>query len=194
MFMAFAALVIMASVPLLGGSLSRLATVRLRHGWLVSLALLLQILITEVVTGAPRGLLVGLHLASYGLAAVALWINRSLPGLVLIGAGALLNGAVISLNGGTLPASAHALRAAGLASGPESFANSGVLAHPVLPWLGDVVATPAWLPFRNVLSVGDVTILVGTLVLAHSVCRRRGPEEPSGLAVPTPTTALGAAG
>ena len=171
--MAFASLAIMASVPLFGGSLARLTQVRLRHGWLVVLALVLQVLITEVVTGAPRPVLVSLHLISYGLAAVALWVNRKLPGLLLIGGGALVNAAVISLNGGTLPASAHALRAAGFATGPTSFANSGVLAHPILPWLGDIVATPAWLPFRNVLSVGDVTILLGTLVLAHSVCRRK---------------------
>jgi hypothetical protein len=172
MFMAFASLVIMASVPLMGGSLAELGRVRLRHAWLVVPALALQIFITEVVPGAPRAVLVGLHLVSYGLAAVALWINRSLPGLVLIGIGAMLNAAIISLNGGTLPASAHALRAAGFATQDPSFANSGVLKHPILPWLGDVVATPSWLPFRNVLSVGDVTILLGVLVLAHTVCRR----------------------
>jgi hypothetical protein len=172
MFMAFASLAIMASVPLVGGSLTRLARVRLRHAWLVVLALALQVFITEVITGAPRAILVSLHLISYVLAAIALWVNRKLPGLVLIGGGAMVNAAVISLNGGTLPASAHALRAAGFSTDTASFANSGVLAHPVLPWLGDIMATPAWLPFRNVLSVGDITILLGTLVLAHSVCRR----------------------
>jgi Family of unknown function (DUF5317) len=172
--MAFASLVIMASVPLLGGSLARLTSVRLQHAWLVVLALALQILITAVITGAPRWILVSLHLVSYALAAVALWLNRRLPGLLLIGGGAMLNGVVITLNGGTLPASAHALRAAGHAIDAKAFENSGVLAHPILPWLGDVVATPSWLPFRNVLSVGDVTILIGTLVLAHSVCRRTG--------------------
>jgi hypothetical protein len=194
MFMAFASLVIMATVPLLGGSLSRLAQVRLRHAWLVVVALALQILITEVVPHAARAVLISLHLVSYGLAAVALWVNRRLPGLVLIGGGALVNAAVIALNDGTLPASARALREAGFAIDPASFANSGVLAHPVLPWLGDILATPAWLPFRNVISIGDMTILVGTLVLAHSVCRRR-PDEGSanGEVVPTAVPAAAAA-
>jgi hypothetical protein len=160
---------------LLGGSLSRLTEVRLRHAWLVVVALALQVLITVVIPGDVRWLLVSLHLFTYGLAAVALWLNRKLPGLLLIGGGALMNGVVITLNGGTLPASAHALKTAGYAVDPKTFENSGVLAHPILPWLGDVVATPAWLPFRNVISIGDLTILLGTLVLAHSVCRRKRP-------------------
>jgi Family of unknown function (DUF5317) len=187
--MAFASLVIMASVPLLGGSLARLTRVRLQHAWLVVLALALQILITVVITGAPRWILVSLHLISYALAAVALWLNRRLPGLLLIGGGAMLNGVVITLNGGTLPASAHALRAAGHAIDAKSFENSGVLAHPILPWLGDVVATPSWLPFRNVLSIGDVTILIGTLVLAHSVCRRTGTHRRGAVTTAVPAVA-----
>ena len=43
----------------------------------------------------------------------------------------------------------------------------------VLPWLGDVMATPAWLPFRNVISLGDIVVLVGGAVLLHVVCASR---------------------
>jgi hypothetical protein len=171
--MAFAALVIMASVPLFGGSLSRVTGVRLRHGWLLFVALVLQMLISNVLTGVPRALPVTLHLISYGLAAVALWVNRALPGLVVIGAGAALNGVVIGLNGGTLPASAHALREAGLGAGPTDFVNSGVLPHPILPWLGDMWATPSWLPFPNVISIGDITVLIGAAILVHVVAHRQ---------------------
>ena len=169
--MAFACLVIVASVPLFGGSVSRLTGVRLRHGWLVLLALVLQMVLSSL-GGLPRVVPVALQLISYGLAAAALWVNRSLPGLVVIGVGAALNGVVIGLNGGTLPASAHALREAGLATSPTEFVNSGVLAHPVLPWLGDMWATPSWLPFRNVISVGDLTVLIGTAILVHAVGHR----------------------
>ena len=75
----------------------------------------------------------------------------------------------IALNGGTLPANPHALVSAGLADPTEAFQNSGVVAHPVLPWFGDIMATPAWLPFRNVISVGDLLILLGAAVLLHCV-------------------------
>ena len=42
----------------------------------------------------------------------------------------------------------------------------------MLPWLGDVFAVPAWLPFANVFSIGDVLVLVGMTWVVHSACRR----------------------
>ena len=33
------------------------------------------------------------------------------------------------------------------------------------------IATPAWLPFRNVISVGDLIILIGVGILVHVVTR-----------------------
>ena len=173
MFMAFMSLLIICSALLLGGKLGLLASVRIRYTGLIVLALGVQILITEVITTAPRALDVALHLGSYAAAGVALWANRALPGLVLIGVGAMLNAAIITLNGGTMPASAHALANAGLSTRNTGFVNSGIVHHPVLPWLGDILATPQWLPFRNVLSVGDIIILVGAVVLGHWVSRSR---------------------
>jgi hypothetical protein len=172
MFVAFIALLLLLSVPLAGGKLSALAAVRIRNTWLVVLALLVQVAITSVFQSWPHLLLVALHLGSYALIGVVLWRNRRLIGLPLIALGGFLNGLVIALNGGTLPASASALARAGMPVDPR-FTNSGVLAHPILPWFGDVVATPAWLPFRNVISIGDVIALVGVAVLVHVACGSR---------------------
>jgi hypothetical protein len=171
MFVAFMTVLIIASAALTGGHFGLFSHVRLRYSWLIMGALVVQILITSVVPGANKALLVGLHLATYVAAGVAIWANRALPGLVIIAVGALLNGVTIALNGGTLPASAHALAAAGRATTSKDFENSGVLAHPVLSWLGDILATPSWLPFRNVISIGDVVILIGAAVLIHGVTR-----------------------
>ncbi len=171
MFMAFAFVLLVASVPLTGGRLSRLADLRVRWAGVAVAALGLQVAMTSLVL--PRPALVGLHAASYVLLGAALWVNRRLTGLVVLGTGAMVNAVVIGLNGGTLPARPEALRAAGW-SPDAAFSNSGVLAHPVLPWLGDVAATPSWLPFRNVISVGDVLILVGAAVLLHVTCRSPG--------------------
>lgn len=173
MFMGFMSLVILSSAALLGGRLSRLATLGLRHPWLIVLALIAQIVITDLIPSAPRTLLVCLHLATYVAAAAVLWANRRLPGLLLIGVGAMTNAVVIALNRGTLPASRHALAAAGLPTDQANFANSGVTRHPVLPWFGDIAATPAWLPFRNVISIGDITILLGAAILVHTASRSR---------------------
>jgi hypothetical protein len=172
MFIAFMTLVILASAALTGGRFSRFAQVKVRCAWPIMAALAVQILITSVVSdAAPKPVLVGLHLATYAVAGVAIWANRALPGLVVIGVGALLNAVTITLNGGTLPASARALAEAGFPVDTKDFENSGVLAHPVLPWLGDIVATPSWLPFRNVISIGDVVLLLGAAILIHGVTR-----------------------
>lgn len=171
MFMAFMALVIIASAPLLGGRLSSLSRLRIEHSALLVVALVVQILITEVFLTASKLVLVPLHLVSYVLAGYVLWVNRRVPGLLIIGLGALSNSVVIALNRGTLPASARALRAAGFRPDPSDFENSGVIAHPILPWLGDIAATPSWLPFRNVISIGDLTIVLGAAVLMHVATR-----------------------
>jgi Family of unknown function (DUF5317) len=160
--------------PLLAGrSLRPLLRVRLAGLPLVWLALLTQVVVVE--QPLPHALAAVLHVASYGLAAAFLWLNRRLRGLPIIALGAACNAVTIAVNGGTLPASATAVRAAGIAA-DEDFLNSAVLPDPVLPWLGDVFAWPQPLPLANVFSVGDVLIVAGVgLVswLTGSQARRR---------------------
>ena len=169
--MAFAFVLLLASVPLTGGRLGRLSGVEVRLTWLIVLALAVQIAMTSVLAQAPHALLIGLHGLSYAMIAWAIWANRALPGLLLIAAGGGTNAVVIALNGGTLPASASALEEAGFAVDPQEFKNSGVVQDPVLGWLGDIAATPAWLPFRNVISIGDVVVLLGAALMLHVTCR-----------------------
>ncbi len=171
MLMALCVLVFVALVPLAGGNLRRLGEVKLSSVGLLFGALLLQILVTYVVSGGPRGLLVAGHLLSYVLAAVFLWRNRRIQGLPLLAVGALSNGVTIALNGGTLPASAQALRLAGIQEAPTRFTNSGVLHHPRLPWLGDIFAVPASWPLANVFSVGDIIIVLAAGQCLWLTCR-----------------------
>lgn len=168
-----ACLVAIVSVVPASGRLSRLAEVRLRGLWLPVAALALQVVILEVVPRAPRALLVVGHLASYVLAGIFVWLNRSVPGLLVVAAGATLNGVVIAINGGTLPASPSAQRLAGITEVPGDFTNSGVVARPHLSVLGDVFAWPQPLPLANVFSVGDLLIVLGVGIAAHGICRSR---------------------
>ncbi|MEO7745234.1 MAG: DUF5317 domain-containing protein [Actinomycetota bacterium] len=161
--------VALCTTRLSGGRLRRLALLPWRHAWLLPLALAAQIVIVEV-PGVARGLSVVVHVLSYVVAGVFVWLNRQVSGLWLLGLGAACNGVTIAVNGGTLPASPRALAAVGIH--PEGgFTNSGPLAHPVLPWLGDVFATPSWLPLANVFSVGDVLIALGAAWLIHAGAR-----------------------
>lgn len=165
------ALIALAAVPLTGGRLSALASLQLRAVWLMPLALGLQVLVISVIPQAPHALLAAVHVGTYGIAAAFILANRHVPGLLLVGFGGACNGLAISLNGGTLPASASALQRAGIHVDPNEFTNSGVLVDPRLPWLGDQFAIPSWAPLANVFSVGDVLIVLGIAYGAHRICR-----------------------
>lgn len=156
----------------LGGSLRRLAGVRLHLPWVVGAALLLQIVVIEVFT-RPAWLLGGVHVLTYLAAALFIWINRRVPGLVLIGLGGLSNGVAIALNGGTLPASAEALHRAGVVQTTGEFVNSGHLEAARLAFLGDVFAIPADWPLANVFSIGDVWIVLGVGFASMRICGTR---------------------
>jgi Family of unknown function (DUF5317) len=160
------------SVPLTGGDLRQLGRVELRCAWVGLLAVGLQVLITTVAPGGQPTLHSALHIASYVLVGIFLWVNRHLAGLPVLAAGALGNAAAILANGGVMPASRAAQRLAGLTPG-SGFQNSGVLLHPHLLWLGDVIPVPGPSPLANVLSVGDCVIYAGLLLLLHRACRNR---------------------
>ena len=170
---AFALLVI--SVKLFGGKLGLLATLRLRGMWVLLLALGLQILLINVFeksfTGATGG---ALHLVTYALALVFLYWNRRVAGLWLVVLGGLMNLTAIAANGGVMPASAWALKAAGREqASADHFTNSGKVKNAVLLPLGDVIPWPKPLPLSNVFSVGDVALVIGAGVIMHSTTRSR---------------------
>jgi fermentation-respiration switch protein FrsA (DUF1100 family) len=157
------------SVPLAGGRLHRITELRLRALWLGPLALAIQLTVTTVAPGGNHTLHAAIHIATYVMIGVFLWANRRLPGIPVISAGTFMNGVTIVLNGGVMPASATAQRLAGLHL-DGGFNNSAQLAHPLLLWLGDVIPVPG--PVPNVLSVGDLVIFAGMLVLLHRTCGR----------------------
>lgn len=159
------------SVPLTGKRLGRLADLTLRGTWIPLAALALQVVLICIAPGGDAGLHRALHIATYVLVGLFLWANRRLPGAPVVALGTSLNALAIVANGGEMPASAAAQRIAGIHLGP-GFHNSVALAHPRLPWLGDVIPWPGPLP--NVLSVGDCLVYLGVLVLLHRVCGRSG--------------------
>lgn len=156
-----------------GRRLKQLAQVPFAHAWLLWAALAVQILIISIIPESPPAVLSGAHVGSYLAAGAFLLINRRLPGAWLIGAGGALNGLVITINRGTLPASATALQQSGLHISTDEFNNSAVLAHPHLPVLGDVFATPSWLPGSNVFSIGDVAVWLGVIWFLWRTCQLR---------------------
>jgi hypothetical protein len=172
------ALLCVLSVPLRGGKLGRLAGLRLRAEWAAVGALVGQVFVLGLFAGGSAWWHAVGHVATYGLAAWFVWANRALPGMVLLAAGGASNVAAILANDGVMPTSAWAERAAGLEPSAV-FANSAVLDRPHLLWLGDVLPLPLPFGLSNVLSVGDLLIYAGALVLLHSTCVTKRPVLPA---------------
>lgn len=172
MLLVIMAFVIVATVPLAGGSLGRLADIQLRGTWAILLAVAIQVAITTVARRGDHTLHAVLHLVSYVFAAWFLLANRRLSGMLLVALGTGMNVLAIAINGGEMPASAAALRISGINTS-GGFDNSGAVAHAHLAFLGDVIPIPGPWPIGNVLSIGDLIIFAGAFLLLHRLCGSR---------------------
>ena len=155
-----------------GGRLGNLGKIDLKGGWLVLLALLIQLLIFPFSQGHAI-VNIGteyLHLFSYALLLLFALLNRREWGILAMGLGMVLNLLVITLNEGYMPTTVAALQAAGrpkAAMQLEQFGHYGnntvQTASTRLAGLSDRFYTPAWLPLANVFSVGDVLLALGLI-------------------------------
>ena len=161
------------------GSLANLSTLPLKAVWLVFAGLVLQLLIFPtpwfdplIQTGTEY-----FHFVSYGLIALFFIVNWRIWTLWLMAAGMVLNGLVITVNGGYMPASAAALEAAGKIEAAEQLRNvvDHIHANTVLMsentqlnFLGDWLYVPAWVPLANAFSLGDLVLMVGIAWLIQS--------------------------
>ena len=105
-----------------------------------------------------------IYVASTALVLVAVVANIRIPGMVLVAIGATSNLVAIVANGGYMPASAAAVAAIGRGE-IVGYSNSAVIASPALEPLTDVIALPTWLPFTNIISIGDLLIGAGIVVV-----------------------------
>jgi MFS family permease len=155
---------------LAGGSFGNLASIRLRHAWLLVIAVIVRYA-TEALLNAHLPLVETLRLplltSSFALLLITLWINRTYPGLNLAFVGILSNATVIVVNGGYMPIWEPSLIVAGYR--PEDIVSA---IHVILPpnldasfllHLGpfsDVIPIPLPL-IQNVASVGDIFLTAG---------------------------------
>jgi MFS family permease len=164
-----------------GGRLSNLLSVQLRYGALILLALVLRFAtqwLIEQGVGVADTLRVPLFAVAFGLLVVALWLNRSQPGLLLAMVGVGANGLAILLNGGFMPVFVPAVEVAGLTT-----ADLSPTFHVALPTdlgveflvaggpLGDILPIVIG-TFANVISLGDVLLAAGIAWFIFSAIAR----------------------
>jgi hypothetical protein len=143
----------------LGGRPSRLQAVDFRRAWTVIVALGIQfVLFSPLTADVPEPVVEAVHLGTYALLGLFAVANRHIRALAPILLGLTLNALAIVANGGRMPASAAAARAAGI----DHLTNISTGATH-LRFLGDVFALPGQLPLANVFSIGDILIGLGVI-------------------------------
>ena len=162
---------------LLGGRLEGLNRLRFHWAPLALLGLAIQVALfsdplAEVVgDGGPP-----IYVASTAAVLVAVLRNLKMPGIAIVALGACSNLVAIAANGGYMPADPDALASiGGVAPG---YSNSSVVTDPAFGPLTDLFALPAWVPFANVFSVGDVLIGLGVAVTIVVGMRPAGGSDP----------------
>jgi Family of unknown function (DUF5317) len=165
-----------AAAYLRGGRLSCLASLRVRHLWLLGVAALVHLgtaLTKDSVLGV--GARFPALMVAYGLVALWLFLNRSSArGLSVVALGWLLNLTVIAANHG-MPVSANALQRAGVHTGNLTQGNLykhvPMTSDTRLHSLGDAVPV---IPLGIVVSAGDVLLALGLAAFVYSGMRAQG--------------------
>jgi Family of unknown function (DUF5317) len=171
MFILYAVAIGLVLGVLLGGSVSRLGDLQFRWWPLVLAGFGIQIVLFQDAVAERVGSLgAPLYVLSTLMVVVAVVRNLAVPGIPLVALGAACNLVAILANGGYMPASPSALASVGEAA-PVIYSNSSVVQHPAFEPLTDIFALPAWLPFNNVFSIGDLILAIGVVVVVVSAMR-----------------------
>lgn len=171
----------------IGGRFSGLAALKFRWAALAVAGFVTQV----VLFSAPVSERIGdagpiVYVVSTAMVLAAVVANVRIPGMVLVVIGAAANLAAIVANGGYMPTSAAAAAAIGRED-IEGYSNSAIIASPALEPLTDVIVLPTWLPFTNIISVGDLLIGLGIVVVIAAAMRAAGASNTSEPAGGSPT-------
>jgi hypothetical protein len=168
--LADAALVTFIVGMIAGGRPGRLKDLDLRAPSIFIVAAIVQV--TGAILGArgsPLAVRVGgpLHIMTYMLLLVGLWLNRHRWEMRVVGVGVLLNCLVIAANGGSMPVDRELAVRAGnmtmvrLLDSPTYVHHEPMTPETRLKPLGDVLLLPRPYPRPHVFSIGDVFVTVG---------------------------------
>ncbi|MER3480326.1 MAG: hypothetical protein C4327_07540 [Meiothermus sp.] len=177
----------MALAFLAGARPRDLANLELKAGWVFVLAALCNgglafatyknLIAPEIAGPLAKTLVLGL--VGYGL-----WLNSRLKGLWFATLGLFCNTLVIFANGGHMPVSAEALRTVGMESAIDDIARKYDAVHSLMDtstrlWLlGDLIPLKLGGLYGNVISIGDVYLMIGVCltVLEGSLRAKRKAE------------------
>lgn len=112
-----------------------------------------------------------IQIAAYIILFLGLWQSLEFPEIKMVGLGSLANFLVIAANGGKMPVSSRAVDAVGLSfteTGTHALMEEGTR----LFWLADIIPLPPPYPFPMVISIGDILIILGVMLLIQGAMLR----------------------
>lgn len=160
------------------GSFSQLLRLPIQSIWMVLVALAIQILLAFVDIPADRldDLGFGLVMASYAFLLAFCFVNLRISMMWIIGVGIALNALVIGLNQG-MPTADHEVTTRSGRTIEEPIERTAKHRpesdDDLLPFLGDRLRVPD--PVDEVISIGDVVIGLGIILVCYQASRVRRP-------------------
>jgi Family of unknown function (DUF5317) len=171
MFILYSLVIGLAVGFALGGRASGLTALTFRWRWAVLVGIVTQILLFSTpLNGIVGPLGPVFYVGSTALVLAAILVNWRITGMPVIALGAVSNMSAIIANRGYMPADPAAMAALDQTI-RDPYSNSAIVADPALLPLTDIFALPAWLPFANVYSIGDVVLSIGIVIVIVAAMR-----------------------
>ncbi|CAK7001053.1 hypothetical protein CIW83_15295 [Tissierella sp. P1] len=120
-----------------------------------------------------------IHIFIYLLLIIGLIMNFHENGLRITLFGSILNFLPLSLNSGRMPVAINALKVSKLYTQLSLLEEGRIMTHTLankatkLTFLGDIIPIPKPYPFPKIISIGDVLISLGLLILILSYMRKK---------------------
>lgn len=156
---------------LMGGKVKNLGRLPLRGtGWFILLGVI-EISMQFTQTPERQFLYKSLIMFAGALMMLLLWANRHIPGVKLSLSGLFLNFLVMAANGGRMPVSQWAAVISGQSDYLPELLSDVSARHVIigadtkLVLLADIIPLPPPYPFPRVLSIGDVILFAGIIII-----------------------------
>lgn len=163
------------------GRLGNLGDMQFKGLWIVIIAFLTQI---SPIFLARAGVmtedqLIYLPFAAMCMMVVVLFLNLDKSGIWVIIPGALLNLAAVGMSGFKMPIDFNGLEYAGLTGVVETIQDGSLMnyvnmesVNEVARYMGKFIPLPDMYPFAKVLSVGDILIMIGVVILIQGEMKK----------------------
>jgi len=156
-----------------GGKFSNISSGEIRGWYFIGSSFLVEFSAVHFASKGVKLVVDGIpfiHLLSYILLFIGLFMNCDKYPFWIITAGVFLNFVVIMANGGQMPISMEALKSLELIDKAAAIVNDEIVTHTLLTdstkfkFLADILVMPKFYPRPKVYSIGDLLMAIGVFI------------------------------